>query len=215
MELAKYQYLLRDCRAAIADDNMEKYFELLDGNLDEFSSNYNASVTLKGSWNRLQNKKIAGSLRPEEVAVQDADIRERALLFVKSLKPDDVSLLRRIHDRILVVACKNSPTAWAKIFNEAYFSHVTIIRYQEDIPEDFHNSDVLVLDDLECPVKNHIHFKRYLESLPKAHVLYVGKENPLKEDDPAEFLRCANANSLITVYARLRELLEFRKIMVG
>lgn len=131
------------------------------------------------------------------------------------LKPDDISLLRRIHDRILVVACKNSPTDWAGIFNEAYFSHVAVIRYREDIPDRFKNADVVVFDDLNCPSKNHVFFSQYLKALPKAHYLYVGEENPLKDDDPAAFLRCANANSLITVYSRLRELLEFRKIMAG
>ena len=56
-------------------------------------------------------------------------------------------------------------------------------------------------------------------SMPNAHFLYYGlpgenlfKKKDASEEDKAFALRCADANSKFTVHARLRELLEFRKI---
>ena len=60
--------------------------------------------------------------------------------------------------------------------------------------------------------------KRYAAEMPQAHFLYFGELNPFtesrkrNEQDAAIFERCANANSKFTLHARLRELLEFRKI---
>jgi len=213
MEYTKYQRLLNDCQKEIADDNLEKCFELLEESLDERQSIFAEVLLLKGRLSMVLREKNKGTIYFNDYRVERNSIRDSILDFLnRILKEEHVSLLRRIHDRILIIACKNSPTKWDKLFNNAFFSHVEIIFYKDDVPNEFKNSDVVIFDDLDCGVKNHVHMSRYILEMPMAHILYVGADNPLKEDDPPAFKRCANANSEITILARLRELLEFRKV---
>lgn len=214
MNQIKYQRLRNDCQAAIADDNFEKCFELLAESLDERAPAYNDYLNLRAQFNSALRHWSTGQISADEYFRSRSQIRSGLIGFVNnSMKPEDVSLLRRIHDRILIVACKNSPNKWEEMFSEAFFSHFRIIQYGDAMPDDFNKPDIVVFDDLNCATKNAVFMHRYIRENPRAHFLYVGKDNPLEDDDPAAFGRSANANSRITVYARLRELLEYRKYL--
>ncbi len=217
MQSAKYHRLRTDCLTAIADPNLEKCFELLAESLDERTSTYSDYILLRGRLSSALQSLGAGQTTAQEHNVTLSQIRAGLLHFVNdTLQPADVSLLRRIHDRILIVAHQDSPTDWTGLFPEAFFSHTCIMHYGEAIPDKFQSPDVVIFDDLECvDTDHHAQMKQLSEAMPDANLLYFGKVNPFANGTPEEraiFPRMANANSKFTVHARLRELLEFRKI---
>lgn len=217
MHAAKYHRLRTDCQAAISDDNLEKCFELLTDGLDDRTDAFNQMVVLRGRLNGLLRDYRTGGLSYDEYSRSRSQIRVAMLEFTdRTLKPEDVSLMRRIHDRILIVACNNGPANWERLFPEAFYSHICIIRYGDEVPTEFQAPDVIIFDDLDCPgIGNRARMKVLSESVPHAHLLYVGAENPFKDGTAAEqaiFRRMANANSIFTIHARMHELLEFRRI---
>lgn len=228
MDTTKYHRLRNDCYAAIQNhDNLEKCCDLLLESLDERTSTFVEIVAVSGRLRGLLSENNLGTLSFDEYSRHRAQVRKALLTFLDStLKPEDVSLLRRIHDCILVVTCKNSPTDWEKLFPEAFFSHVHIMRYGEEVPLAYTSPDVIIFDDLECPgIGNDTQVRILARSMPNAHLLYYGQygENPFKKvksnaldeekkENEAFAARCADANSKFTLHARLRELLEFRKI---
>ncbi len=221
MEQSKYQRLRNDCHAAIQNDNLEKCCELLLESLDERTSIFVEVVTISGRLRGLVSENNLGTLSFDDYSRHRAQVRKALLTFIdNTLKPEDVSLLRRIHDRILVVACKRSPTDWENLFPDAFFSHVHLLRYGDEVPAAYTSPDLVILDDLDCSgIGNEAQMRILARSMPNAHLLYYGLpgENPFKKKDASEedqsfAKRCANANSKFTLHARLRELLEFRKI---
>jgi hypothetical protein len=89
-------------------------------------------------------------------------------------------------------------------------------RLLEAIPDDYRSSDVVIFDGRDVDAGPEM--RRYAVELRQAHLLYFGERNPLTDSrrndllDAAIFDRCANANSKFTLHARLRELLDFRRI---
>lgn len=221
MDTTKYHRLRNDCQAAIQSDNLEKCCELLLESLDERTATFLEIAAISGRLRGLLSENNMGTLSFDEYAIHCNRIRKSLLSFLDStLKPEDVSLLRRIHDRILVVACKKSPTDWDNLFPDAFFSHVHIMRFGEELPSAYSSPDVVIFDDLECNgVDNDAKIRMYARSMPDTHFLYYGlpggnifKKKDASEEDQGFAKRCADANSKFTVHARLRELLEFRKI---
>jgi hypothetical protein len=220
MDTTKYHRLRNDCQAAIQADNLEKCCELLLESLDERESAFTEIVAVSGRLRGLLSQNNLGTLSFDEYSRHRAQVRVALLTFLSTLKPEDVSLLRRIHDRILVIACKNSPTDWANLFPEAFFSHVHIMRYGEDVPAAYVAPDVVIFDDLDCQgTGNDAQIRMMARAMSHAHFLYYGlpgenlfKKKDASEEDQAFAARCADANSKFTLHARLRELLEFRKI---
>ena len=129
----------------------------------------------------------------------------------------EISMLNGIHDRILVVKCKESPTDWERIFPDTRYSHIEFMTYGQQTPREFINPDVVIFDDLDCPglLGNRENIKQLSIEFSLSHLLYVGAKNPFQDskpkDEQAIFARMGNANSRITVPGRLNELLEFRK----
>jgi hypothetical protein len=221
MDSTKYHRLRNDCQNAIKNDNLEKCCELLLEGLDERESNFIDITAISGRLRGLLSENNHGTLSFDEYSRHRAQVRKALLTFVDStLKPEDVSLLRRIHDRILVVACKKTPTDWEKLFPDAFFSHVSIINYGDEVPEAFALPDVIIFDDLDCTgTGNDAQIRMLARKMSNANLLFFGLpgENPFKKSGASEeekelAKRCADANSKFTLHARLRELLEFRKI---
>lgn len=221
LDTTKYHRLRNDCHTAIQNDNLEKCCELLLESLDERAETFIEVTAISSRLRGLLSENNLGTISFDEYSRHRAQVRKAVLTFIEStLKPEDVSLLRRIHDRILLVACKRSPTDWEKLFPDAFFSHVHIMRYGEEVPAAFASPDVVIFDDLDCTgTGNDAQIKILARSMPNANLLFFGLpgENPFKKSDASDedknfAKRCADANSKFTLHARLRELLEFRKI---
>lgn len=223
MHQTKYSQLRASVQAAVGDNNLDKCFELLSESLDDTKSIYNDYLQLRGRFSGLLQIWSSGQISISDYNLTLNQIRVGVVNFVSLIKPEDVSLLRRINDKILIIACKDRPDEyWQDLFPEIWFSHREIIRYREEIPADFKNADVVIFDDLRgehCKGSGREVFMREIaKALPKANLLYFGKPdgNPFHESDTEGddliFDRMGNANSRFTIHARLRELLEYRKI---
>ncbi len=216
MNQTKYQHLQSECNHAVSQNKLEKCIELLQNSLDESEKDtYNEFILIQGNLNNVLYLWNTKQSSLEDYSISLSKVRASMLGFINRIRPQDVSLLKRIHDMILIVACKQSPTDWERLFPDAYFSHAKVIRYGDAIPDAFQKADVIILDDLGdyCEGMNQADMIRYATEIPNANLLYIGKKNPWGDSKAYKHLfeRCANAGSQITVHARLRELLEFKK----
>jgi hypothetical protein len=224
MQNTRFIRLRFNCNAALGDDNLEKCLSLLSENLKEevFQSIYAGIEREEGDLiaaldnNQLTQKEYA----EQYVALRKKQI-DAMFEFVEKLTPADVlPNLDGVYDRILIVKCKNSPTNWETLFPNDRFIHLHIITFGEAPPREFKNSDVIIFDDLNCPglIGNRSEMKRLATEMPLAHLLYFGdaRNNPFMEskmkDEQEIYGRMGNANTHITLHARLKELLEFRQI---
>ena len=214
-EHAKFIRLKADCEDALKQGLPEKCLQLLEENLDETSRR--EWVALYARFNQNERGKRLRTLSQDDYSREWNKLVNDLQDFMAILQPENVSLLRGIHDRILVCTYTSSLLEWEKLFPEAFFSHAAVVRYNDPVPEGFQAPDVVVFDDTE---ENTVDVRpqmiRCLKAMPKAHFLYVGDKNPFKDSETLEgkavWRRCSNANTQFTVHARLRELLEFRKI---
>lgn len=217
----KYQRLVQDCHRAIADANPEMCLQLLLENLDEQEGKEATKeyVLHKAALSSIRREARVGKLTFDEEARKLAEINDSLLEFVSSLKEKDITLLRLTHDRLLVVTRPGREKKWEPMFPAAYFSQVKVINFGKDGPVGFENPAVVIFDDLENEEENlRNEIVWHCRKMPYTHYLLC-TENPsdfhgkkATGDDKKLGSRMAIANSLLTVHARLRELLEFRKI---
>lgn len=237
MQNIKSNPILTACQAALADDNIEQCITIL---MENFPGN-NHVISFSGQAKGLLNKKWQGILNDDAFTTERNKIRHSLLEFLDSLKElngvatkseeskipsnnerkelEASLILSGIHERILIVKCKNSPTDWERIFPDTRYTHVAFMKYGEPIPVGFSNPDVVVFDDLNCPglLGNKNEMRRLAEEMPTSYLLYVGESggNPFQDsklkEEQAIFARMNHANSRLTVPSRLNELLEFRK----
>ncbi len=227
MQKIKNSSLLAECQKALEDNNLELCLQLLS---NHFPSNQEV-INQRGRLNGLNKEERNGTISSEEYRRERNRIRVALITFVdENVLPDDEmpnheilddedEVLEGIHNRILIITFKDSFTNWEMLFPKAFFSHRCIINYGEEVPTDYLTPDVIIFDDSGPNARPYM--VRFAEKMPQAHLLYFGELNPFTESrkrnlqDAAFFDRCANANSKFTIHARLRELLEFRKIFGG
>jgi len=220
MQNTKYQRLKDDFQAALTDDNLEECFKLLRKGFNLSAEHQKDLILMERIYNQARRERRTNKMGFEKFSEETSKTADSLLQVMSSLTEDDISLSDEIPNRIVVVICKNSPTDWDTMFSEAFFSHAHIMRYGEEVPAAYISPDVVIFDDLECPgIGNESKMRMLAREMPGAHLLYFGLpgENPFKKKDASEedktfAARCADANSKFTVHARLRELLEFRKI---
>lgn len=209
--------LLDSCRLAIRKGNLEKCFELLDEGLaigEATESIRNRLIHQEGRLNRAQHEFGLGISDAKTLVYNE--ISTDMLTFLGTLEEKHLSLLNRINDQILILSPEDKVADWQAMFSEKNFSHACVIRYGKEVPLDYRSPDVVIFDDSGPNARPHM--VQLAEEMPQAHFLYFGEQNPFTESrkrnvqDAAIFERCANANSKFTLHARLRELLEFRKI---
>ncbi len=161
-------------------------------------------------------------MRELRLGVSDAyellynQISADTLALLDTLEDKHLTLLNRINDQILIFAPNSKAADWEALFSDKDFSHALVLPLGREVPIAYSSPDVVIFDDSGQDVRPEM--VRFAAEMPQAHFLYFGDNNPFTEsrkrskEDAAIFERCANANSKFTVHARLRELLEFRKI---
>jgi len=205
--------LLTSCRLTIRKGNLEKCFELLDEALirgEETEAIRNKLIHQEGRLNRaLRERGLGTSDAYEQVYNQ---ISADMLTFLETLEEKDLTLLNRVNDQILIFSPEAKVVDWKEMFSEKNFSHRLVLAYGQEVPLDFSSPDVVIFDDTGADIRSEMVF--FSKKMPQSHFLYFGKINPFtdKPDYAAIFERCANANSKFTVHARLKELLDYRKI---
>ena len=209
--------LLGSCHLSIRKGNLEKCFELLDEGLakgEEIKTLRNELIQQEGRLNTVLREQNAG--KADESSKVRLQISSFLLDFLDNLEERHLTLLNRINDQVLILSPEDKVIDWQAMFSEKNFSHARVIRYGKEVPLDYRSPDVVIFDDTGPNARPEM--VRYAAEMPQAHFLYFGELNPFtesrkrNEQDAAIFERCANANSKFTLHARLRELLEFRKI---
>lgn len=209
--------LLQSCRTAIRKGNLEKCFELLDETLakgEEVEDIRNQLIVQEGRLNFALRERNAG--RADEYNKVYSQIADFMLSFLGNLDEKHLTLLNSINDQILILTYVDKEDEWDLFFPEKHFSHAKIVSFGKEIPANYRTPDVILFDDTGPSARPYM--VQCAAEMPQAHFLYFGDINPFTESrkrnpqDAAIFDRCANANSKFTVHARLRELLEFRKI---
>lgn len=205
--------LIQKCRAAIGDGTMEQCFDFLEARLVN-RARLDELLILKGNLNRAKHSQ---SLGLNNTADQVSATTSSAILgMLNKLTEEDISPINPINGRILILSPEDKVSDWQQMFSEQNFSHARVIRYGKEIPLDYRRPDVIIFDDTGPNARPHM--VKLAGEMPQAHFLYFGDLNPFTDnrkrnpEDAAIFERCANANSKFTVHARLRELLEFRKM---
>jgi len=205
--------LIQKCRAIIGDGTMETCFDLLEASLVN-RARLDELLILKGNLNRAKHSQ---SLGLSDTADRVSATTTAAILeMLNKLTEEDISPINPINGRILILSPESKVAEWRAMFSTQNFSHAHVIQYGQDIPLDYRTPDVVIFDDSGPNARPYM--AQYAEEMPQAHFLYFGETNPFTESrkrnpkDAAIFDRCANANSKFTVHARLRELLEFRRI---
>jgi Effector-associated domain 11 len=220
--MTKYQRLKESCHAALKDGNIEKCLELLEENLERegdsaVQKEYNEYLNYCQRFRTLEREHRTQQLEPGEYRRERNKITDALLAFLNTLEPHHVSLMRRVHDRIVVFTPRTELSDTQRLFPEAFFSHVEVLYYKTPVSEEFRNPDVVIFDDSDDhgldvrPLMS-----RCQKDFPKAHFLYFGEDNPFRDSKDPEgqdiWNRCNNANTRFTLHARLQELLMYRKI---
>jgi len=205
--------LRKKCRTAIGEGTMEQCFDFLQDNVVN-QSRLDELLLLRGILNRAKNTQLFGLLDSHSLV---SNTTSAAILeMLAKLSEEDINPINPINGRILIFSPEEKVAEWKSMFSGKNFSHAHVIRYGKDIPSEYSSPDVVIFDDSGPSARPHI--VQCAEAMPQAHFLYYGELNPFTESrkrnpqDAAIYDRCANANSKFTVHARLRELLEFRKI---
>lgn len=216
MQKVKNTRLRKKCQEALVDDNLEMCLQELSFLFPENEDIINQRGRVSGLKKEGQN----GTISSDEYRRERSKIRVALSTFAnENILPDDddtISILEGIHNRILILSPEDKVSDWKAMFSEENFSHAHVIRYGKEIPTDYLSPDVVIFDDTGPNARPDM--VRLSVEMPQAHFLYYGDLNPFTESrkrnpqDAAIFERCANANSKFTLHARLRELLEFRKI---
>ncbi len=205
--------LVDRCRRTISDGNLESCFDFLEASLVN-RARLDELLILKGNLNRAKHSQSLGlSNTADQVS---ANTSFAILEMLNKLTEEDINPINPINGRILILSPESKVSDWKQMFSDQNFSHAYVIYYGQDIPLDYRRPEVVVFDDTGPNVRPHM--VQLAGEMPDAHFLYFGDLNPFTESrkrspvDAAIFERCANANSKFTVHARLRELLEFRKV---
>jgi hypothetical protein len=219
MQISKFEQLAIKFKQALANDNLEECFKMLSNEFVLVNKQKDELVLLERRFSQAAKERRLNKMDFDEFAKHISQIASNLLELFNELDENSLSHSSSVHDKILIVACKKSPTNWERLFPDAYFSHVHIMRYGDEIPASYQSADVVIFDDLDCPGIGDVAQMRMISrQIPGAYLLYYGpsNENPVKdsniEEEKAIYARMTNANSVFTIHARLRELLEFRKI---
>ncbi len=202
--------LREKCRSAIKKGNMEQCFDFLEEGLangKETEAIHTELILLQARLNSTLRERGIGTDDSYKEARQQISLG--ILTLLGTLEDKHINFLNRINDQILIFSPYDKVAEWQRMFSEKNFSHALVLASGTEVPINFRSPDVVLFDDTGPNVRPEM--VRFAAEMPQAHFLYFGKRNPM-EDNAAIFERCANANSKFTVHARLRELLEFRKI---
>lgn len=216
MPLTQHAQLLHDCRESISDGNLEQCFKLLRRHLKPNASIANQVFLQSALFNSTARENNSSLLSRQDYHRENAQVIHAMLDLLPKIQEEDVLFDDGIHERILIFTFKENLAEWQRLFAKREFSHTRIVFYDDPIPEEYTTPVVVIFDDTGPAARPYM--VQYATEMPQAHFLYFGERNPFTDSwkrnaqDAAIWDRTANANTLFTVYARLKELLEFRGI---
>lgn len=179
----------------------------------------NVLSSLRGQYNRLLNEKGKGVISFDEYRREENRIDEAVRSLVNTLKPIDIS--ENIFAQTFLIICNpNKLDEMKAFFGKKYFPNAEFCNYGEPFPKGIY--DIIVLEDenniinqisknkgTEMPTEENAlrrkQMKVYLDA-SDAYFLYIGNRFTLGYEQKVYF-----ANSRFSIYARLKELLDYKK----
>jgi hypothetical protein len=193
-------------------ENLGQCIKHLEASLDPRREMYNDCLRLLADFNRLERENMNNLLARDDYNLEFAKLTERTLYLIDNLEEDDLSAVRRlreeIHERILVVVLPERRAYMERFFSKNYFKNVTYIAYGDAIPPE--RFDLAVLEDMvpePVPMAS-MYLEQYADAIP-SFILYFGEKFPLNRAKYAD--KVYFANSIFSLYARIREMLDFMK----
>jgi hypothetical protein len=178
----------------------------------------NAMLGFEARLHRLDAGKRNGVISLDEWDLGMNRLVHDVLGFLDTLREEHFSPLARlreeIHEKILVV-CDNEAAIQKMdaFFDSFYFKNVDYALHQYD-EDKIAWCDLIVFDYLYARQENPAFYDllvQYLNYAPR-YLLYFGRNNKILENFP---MKAYFANSPFSLYARLREILEFMKYYKG
>jgi len=197
-------------------DNLGQCIKHLEASLDPKREAWNDCLRLLADFNRLERENMNNLLARDDYNLEFAKLTQRTLYLIDNLEEEDLSVVRRmreeIHERILVVVLPERRAYMERFFSKNYFKNVTYIAYGDAVPSE--RFDLAVLEDMvpePVPFAS-MYLEQYADAIP-SYILYFGEKFPLSRVKYAE--KIYFANSIFSLYARIREMLDFMKYYDG
>ncbi|TAK34495.1 MAG: hypothetical protein EPO28_15950 [Saprospiraceae bacterium] len=194
--------------------NLGQCIKQLEASLDPGRDAYNDCLSLLAAYNRVERDNLNNLLSRDEYSRELSQLTNRVLLLIDNLAEEDLSEVRQlreeVHERILVVTRAERRPSIERFFSKNYFKNVHYIHYGDAIPAE--RFDLAVLDDIESDPAAAMYMEEYVAGIA-CYVLYFGERFPLDRVKYAN--KVYFANSIFSLYARIREMLDFIKYYDG
>ncbi|HRI61252.1 MAG TPA: hypothetical protein PK228_16040, partial [Saprospiraceae bacterium] len=188
-------------------DNLGQCIKQTEAALDPRRDAWNECLGLLADFNRLERENLGNLVSRDDYNRDFAKLTQRALHLIDTLQEDDLSAARRlrdeIHERILVVTRPERQGYMEHFFSGNYFKNVAYIHYGDPLPQE--RFDLALLEDVQPEPLSAMLMEQYADSID-AYLIYFGEKFPLERARYAD--KVYYANSIFSLYARIREMLE-------
>ncbi|MFN0013046.1 MAG: NARF domain-containing protein [Saprospiraceae bacterium] len=206
--LDQFQHTLKRTLA----ENLGQCIKHIEASLDPQRETYNNCLQLLADFNRLERENMNNLLARDDYNLEFSKLTQRTLFLIDNLDEADLSAARRlreeIHERILVVVHPDRKAQMERFFSKNYFKNVRYITYGDGIPAE--HFDLAILDNMvpEPIPQVSMLLEEYADGIP-FYILYFGETYPFNQVQYAD--KIYFANSIFSLYARIREMLDFMK----
>lgn len=191
-------------------DNLGQCIKQLEASLDPRQEAWNQFLQLLADFNRLERENMGNLLSRDDYNQDFAKLTQRTLFLIDNLQTDDLSATRRlreeIHERILVVTRPGQRAYMERFFSGNYFKNVVYIHYGDPLPAD--RFDLALLEDMQPEPLSAMLMEQYVDGIG-SYAIYFGDNFPLNRAKYAD--KVYYADSIFSLYARIREMLDFMK----
>lgn len=191
-------------------DNIGQCIKQLEASLDPTRAVYNDCLNLLSAFNRTEKDNLNNLLPREEYSRELSKLSVAVMGLIDGLSEDDLSEVRHLreelHERILVVTSAERQPAMERFFSKNYFKNVHYIHFGDAIPSE--RFDLAVLDNIDNDPAAALYVEQYASGIA-CYILFFGERFPLDRATYAD--KVYFANSIFSLYARIREMLDFIK----
>jgi len=191
-------------------DNLGQCIQQLEASLDPNREAYNRCIATLTTFRRLEQENYANTVSRDDYIRELAQLTHATLALIDSLTENDLSEARlmreEIHERILIITATEQREQMERFFSRNFFKNISFINYGDAVPAERYA--LALLEDLNADSTLTTLMEKYLSDLP-CYCLYFGKRFPLNQDQYAK--KVYFANSIFSLYTRIREMLDFIK----
>ncbi len=194
-----------------ATDDIGIALENLRGLLPPNSDFFDGCIVFLSRYRKLKKDKFRGTTARETLNIEENKLLEDVLEFVNSVTIDIEAVGKNIENGLvifyekIVIYCSDERRSYMEqFFNKHYFRNV---HYYDNDFKIFDDADLILFDDKERSDSSKKKLKEILDN--NNYVIYFGHPFPLSIKDYGD--RAYFANSIFSLYARIKEMLDFLK----